>query len=61
MMKFTTCKNSRSEKIINDIIKTEDLEVKVRYFVNGLGDSMIEVKGEREDIETLRRIYLMVK
>lgn len=61
MMKITVLYSSRSEKLINDIIKTENLSVVVERSENAIGDSIINVKGEKEEVQTLLEIYKMVK
>lgn len=61
MMKFTVLCTGKSNKLIHDIIMTEDLSVTVERSVNALGDSIIEVIGSKEEIRTLSEIYRMVK
>ena len=61
MMKFTALDNSKTQELISSIIKNENLSVVIEKSENALGDSTIEIKGEREDVETLKQIYNMVK
>ena len=60
MKTFTTYKNTKAAKLIAQIIATEDLEVKVFFKTNAIGDDVIEVKGTKEDIDTLAEIFEMV-
>ena len=57
MMTFRTYYNSRSIRLVKTIIKNEDLHVILNVFTDALGDDIIEVKGKREDIKTLKAIY----
>lgn len=59
-MTFRTYFNSRSMRTVSNIIKAEDLHVSVRTFVDALGDDIIEVKGQREEIKVLKQIFTMV-
>ena len=61
MMTFRTYRNSRSETIIGEIIKNENLDVNLETCVDALGDDIIEAHGDREDIEILKQVYNMVK
>lgn len=59
-MTFRTYANSRSIKMINDIVKAEDLNVKISIKENAIGDTMIIVNGDKEEVEILREVYNMV-
>lgn len=52
--------NSRALDLVNTIIETEDLEVSVKIKDTSLGDSVIEVNGETEEIDVLTDVYNMV-
>ena len=54
-------KNSKSVKLVKDIIATEELELNVNYTVDALGDSIILIEGDKEEVRTLKEIYEMVK
>lgn len=60
MKYFRTYNNSKAKRIVNDIIKTEQLEVEVSCYVDAIGDDIIEVYGENEEIDTLQGIFEMV-
>ena len=53
-------KNSKSVKLVNAIIEAEELEVKVSYTVDMLGDSVIVIKGSTEEVNVLNEVYEMV-
>lgn len=59
-MTFRTYLTSRNLKDIKNIIKAEDLDVSVKTFTDSLGDDIIEVKGDRDQIEVLRQIFNMI-
>ena len=42
------------------ICNSEKLDVSVKYETNAIGDDMIIVKGDREEVETLEQIFNMV-
>ena len=60
MKELRIYKNSKSVKLVKDIIRNEDLDVKVSYIVDAIGDSMIVIRGEVEEIEILEDVYSMV-
>jgi hypothetical protein len=60
MKKFRFIESSRAIKVMNNIIKNEDLTVTVRKFVDALGDSKIEVSGSKEDVEAFKQVFEMV-
>lgn len=59
-MVFSTVCTSKSVSILSSIIKTEELDVTCKLFVDALGDSIIKVIGEAEDIKILKEIFEMV-
>ena len=60
MKEIRVFKNSKSVKLINDIVKTESLVVKVSYKTDALGDDVIVIEGETEEVNVLESIYKMV-
>ena len=60
MKELRIYKNSKSVKLVKDIIRNEDLDVKVSYIVDAIGDSMIVIRGEVEEIEILEDVYSIV-
>lgn len=60
-MLFTTYFNSATELLAKAIIENEDLDLKVRDFENALGDTMLEVKGSKEEVRFFIEIFRMVK
>ena len=62
MTTLTICQSRKSIELVNSIIESEDLEVTVTYDVTtALGDTVIVIKGEAEEVNTLNEIYNMVK
>ena len=61
MKEFRVAKNYKSVNLIANIIVSEDLDLMVKYEVTALGDSMVVVYGNNEDIDTLEAVYNMVK
>jgi len=59
-MTYTTYNNSKNAWLVNAIIETEDLDLCWSVFVNALGDSMIEVNGNKEDLRIFIDVYRMV-
>jgi len=59
-MLFTTYFTSATELLAKAIIETEDLNLEVREFDNALGDTMLEVKGSKEEIRIFIEIFRMV-
>lgn len=59
-MKFKTYYNSKSARLVNDIIATEELEVNVEIAADALGDTVIIVSGSKEEVKILKAIYEMV-
>lgn len=57
---FRTIVTTRAIKTIENIIKSEDLDVTTRFYQDALGDSIIEIKGDKESIATLRDIFRCV-
>ena len=57
---FRPYHTNKAAKLIAQIIANEDLNVKVFFKTNALGDDIIEVKGENEEIDTLVEIFEMV-
>ena len=60
MKEFRTYKNNRAIELIMAICNSEKLDVQVGYEANALGDDMIIVKGDKEEVETLEQIFNMV-
>ena len=60
MMIFRTYKNNRAIELVMAICNSEKLNVSVAYKTDALGDDVIIVKGEREEVETLKQIFEMV-
>lgn len=60
-MLFTTYFTSATELLAKAIIENEDLDLEVRDFENALGDTMLEVKGSKEDVRIFIEIFRMVK
>lgn len=61
MMKFNTYYTSRAKKLIDQIKRNEELET-ISYTIKNtaLGDTVIAVSGDREDVKTLKEIFNMV-
>ena len=61
MKKFTTYYTDRARKLIDKIEQAEGLET-IDYYIenNALGDTVITVTGEAEEITTLEQIFKMV-
>lgn len=59
-MLFTTYFTSATELLAKAIIESEDLDLEVRDFENALGDTMLEVKGSKEDVRIFIEIFRMV-
>jgi hypothetical protein len=59
-MIFTTYFTSATELLAKAIIENEDLDLEVRDFENALGDTMLEVKGSKEDVRIFIQIFRMV-
>lgn len=59
-MLFTTYFTSATELLAKAIIENEDLDLEVREFDNALGDTMLEVKGSKEDVRIFIEIFRMV-
>lgn len=59
MKEFKIALNSRSMKLVQSIIKAEDLEVSVTIQEDALGDTNIKVRGAGEEIDVLKSIYKM--
>lgn len=59
-MLFTTYFTSATELLAKAIIEAEDLDLKIREFDNALGDTMLEVKGSKEDVRSFIEIFRMV-
>lgn len=59
-MKYAVHNNSKNAWLVNAIIETEDLDLSWVAFVNALGDSMIEVSGNKEDLRIFIDVYRMV-
>ena len=60
MKEFTTYRTTRAIELIIAICNSEKLDVQTRYETNALGDDVIIVKGDKEEIETLKQIFNMV-
>lgn len=54
---FRAYYNGRSIKIIEDIIRAEDLDAEVKIYTDALGDTIIEVTGDKETIKTVKDIF----
>ena len=59
-MLFTTYFTSATELLAKAIIENEELDLEVREFDNALGDTMLEVKGSKEDVRIFIQIFRMV-
>jgi hypothetical protein len=59
-MLLTTYFTSATELLAKAIIENEELDLEVRDFENALGDTMLEVKGSKEDVRTFIQIFRMV-
>lgn len=59
-MLFTTYFTSATELLAKAIIENEGLDLEVRDFENALGDTMLEVKGSKEDVRIFIQIFRMV-
>ena len=61
MKKFTTYYNDRARKLIDQIEESEGLET-IDYYIenNAIGDTMITVTGDKEEVTTLEQIFKMV-
>lgn len=59
-MKYAIPNNSKNAWLANAIIETEALDLSWVAFVNALGDSMIEVSGNKEDLRIFIDVYKMV-
>lgn len=61
MKKFRTHYSDRARKLIDQIEASEGLET-IDYYIenNAIGDTMITVTGETEEITTLEHIFKMV-
>ena len=61
MMKFTTYYTDKARKTIDAIEKSEGLET-IDYFIenNAIGDTVITVTGDKEEVQTLKEIFNMV-
>lgn len=59
-MIFTTYFTSARELLAKAIIENEELDLEVRDFENALGDTMLEVKGSKEDVRIFIQIFRMV-
>lgn len=61
MIKFSTYYCDKARKLIDKIEEAEDLRT-IDYYIenNALGDTMITVTGDREEIEVLEQIFNMV-
>lgn len=60
MAYFIVLYNSKTEWLVNAIIKTEDLDLSWSTHENALGDTVIEVRGRKEEIRTFKEIFTMV-
>lgn len=59
-MKFRTYYNSKSVKLVQAIIETENLDVTCKTEIDAIGDTMIVATGSKAAIQTLKSIYDMV-
>lgn len=59
-MLFATYFTSATELLAKAIIENEELDLEVREFDNALGDTMLEVKGSKEDVRIFIQIFRMV-
>lgn len=57
---FRAIATTRAITTIESIIRSEDLDTTTRFYQDALGDSIIEVKGDKESIATLRDIFRCV-
>ena len=60
MAHFIVLYNSKIEWLVKAIIKTEDLDLSYAILGNALGDTVIEVRGRKEEIGIFKEIYTMV-
>ena len=63
MKKSTFCTefSNKALKLVKSIIKTEALNLGLQIKENALGDTMIEVTGNTNEIIAIREVYNMVK
>lgn len=60
MREYRVTLTSKSAKLIKDIVKTEELDVQVKYIDDAVGDTVISIYGSNEEVNTLKSIYEMV-
>lgn len=60
-MKFRTLYTDRARKLIDKIERMEELET-IDYVIenDALGDTVIIVSGDKEEVQTLKSIFEMV-
>lgn len=60
-MKFRTLYTDRARKLIDKIERTEELET-IDYVIenDAIGDTVIIVSGDKEEVQTLKAIFEMV-
>lgn len=56
-MTFKTYYNSKSVELVRTIATTEDLQISYKLTSDALGDAVLEVTGNKEDIRILKEIY----
>lgn len=59
-MIFGTYYNSKSAYLVSSIIKNEDLDLSWTIVETALGDTVIEVSGNEEDVRIFKETYEMV-
>ena len=60
-MKFRTLYTDKARKLIDKIERAEELETIDYYIENdAIGDTVITVSGDKEEVQTLKQIFTMV-
>jgi len=60
-MTFRTYYNSKTIVNTERIIDAEELNLKVTIKDDALGDTIIEVKGDKEEVKIFKQIFEMIK
>ena len=53
-------KNSKSLELVEGIIEMEDMDVTIEFITDALGDSMMVISGDKEEIDILEDLFYMV-
>ena len=51
---------ARAIDLMKKIIKTEQLTVSVKYMTTALGDDVVDIYGEKEEVKDFEQIFEMV-